>query len=153
MCPTSLILLLVLRFTPASYYTRHCNTEHVLLSCSAACLICLIISWYVGVNVFGLWKHNFWRNILHFSNTTDSVCRMFRQKSWYLFRDTINTMASRGEAETSKLKKNIEEQLDRLMQQLKDLEDSKYIALYVKLSVILCIHSVTLIWTRILSER
>ena len=54
-------------------------------------------------------------------------------------------MASRGEAETSKLKKNIEEQLDRLMQQLKDLEDSKYIALYVKLSVILCIHSVTLI--------
>ncbi len=44
-------------------------------------------------------------------------------------------MASRGEAETSKLKKNIEEQLDRLMQQLKDLEDAKYVDLYVKLSV------------------
>jgi len=35
-------------------------------------------------------------------------------------------MASLGEAETSRLKRNVEEQLDRLMQQLKDIEESKY---------------------------
>ncbi|XP_029435136.1 protein LZIC isoform X1 [Rhinatrema bivittatum] len=33
-----------------------------------------------------------------------------------------STMASRGKTETSKLKQNLEEQLDRLMQQLQDLE-------------------------------
>jgi len=32
-------------------------------------------------------------------------------------------MASRGESETSKLRQNVEEQLDRLMQQLSDLEN------------------------------
>ncbi|XP_027628787.1 protein LZIC-like [Tupaia chinensis] len=32
-------------------------------------------------------------------------------------------MASRGKTETSKLKQNLEEQLDRLMQQLQDLEE------------------------------
>ncbi|RUS80062.1 hypothetical protein EGW08_012179, partial [Elysia chlorotica] len=34
-------------------------------------------------------------------------------------------MASRGEQETTKLKQNLEEQLDRLMQQLSDLEECK----------------------------
>ncbi|XP_013384806.1 protein LZIC-like [Lingula anatina] len=34
-------------------------------------------------------------------------------------------MASRGKAETTKLKQNLEEQLDRLIQQLKDLEECK----------------------------
>ncbi|GFN96480.1 protein lzic-like [Plakobranchus ocellatus] len=34
-------------------------------------------------------------------------------------------MASRGKQETSKLKQNLEEQLDRLMQQLSDLEECK----------------------------
>ncbi|KAG8505597.1 Protein LZIC [Galemys pyrenaicus] len=36
-------------------------------------------------------------------------------------------MASRGKTETSKLKQNLEEQLDRLMQQLQDLEECRYI--------------------------
>lgn len=35
-------------------------------------------------------------------------------------------MASRGKSETSKLKQNMEEQLDRLMQQLQDLEECRY---------------------------
>uniref|UniRef100_A0A3B3SUM4 Leucine zipper and CTNNBIP1 domain containing n=1 Tax=Paramormyrops kingsleyae TaxID=1676925 RepID=A0A3B3SUM4_9TELE len=34
-------------------------------------------------------------------------------------------MASRGKSETSKLKQNMEEQLDRLMQQLQDLEECR----------------------------
>ncbi|XP_051493595.1 protein LZIC isoform X2 [Apus apus] len=34
-------------------------------------------------------------------------------------------MASRGTSETSKLKQNLEEQLDRLMQQLQDLEECR----------------------------
>uniref|UniRef100_A0A8I3MBS8 Leucine zipper and CTNNBIP1 domain containing n=1 Tax=Canis lupus familiaris TaxID=9615 RepID=A0A8I3MBS8_CANLF len=34
-------------------------------------------------------------------------------------------MASRGKTETSKLKQNLEEQLDRLMQQLQDLEECR----------------------------
>ena len=34
-------------------------------------------------------------------------------------------MASRGAQETDKLKHNLEEQLDRLMQQLTDLEECK----------------------------
>uniref|UniRef100_A0A8C1IR59 Leucine zipper and CTNNBIP1 domain containing n=1 Tax=Cyprinus carpio TaxID=7962 RepID=A0A8C1IR59_CYPCA len=36
-------------------------------------------------------------------------------------------MASRGASETSKLRQNMEEQLDRLMQQLQDLEECSYI--------------------------
>ena len=39
-------------------------------------------------------------------------------------------MASLGEAETSRLKRNVEEQLDRLMQQLKDIEESKYVQIH-----------------------
>uniref|UniRef100_A0A671L807 Protein LZIC n=1 Tax=Sinocyclocheilus anshuiensis TaxID=1608454 RepID=A0A671L807_9TELE len=35
-------------------------------------------------------------------------------------------MASRGPSETSKLRQNMEEQLDRLMQQLQDLEECSY---------------------------
>ncbi|XP_072306256.1 protein LZIC isoform X1 [Eucyclogobius newberryi] len=35
------------------------------------------------------------------------------------------TMASRGKTETGKLKQNMEEQLDRLMQQLQDLEECR----------------------------
>ena len=35
-------------------------------------------------------------------------------------------MASRGDKETNKLKQNLEEQLDRLVQQLKDLDELKY---------------------------
>ncbi|XP_016351295.1 protein LZIC-like isoform X1 [Sinocyclocheilus anshuiensis] len=35
------------------------------------------------------------------------------------------TMASRGASETSKLRQNMEEQLDRLMQQLQDLEECR----------------------------
>ena len=34
-------------------------------------------------------------------------------------------MASRGQSETSKLKQNMEEQLDRLMAQLADLEEAR----------------------------
>ena len=34
-------------------------------------------------------------------------------------------MASRGKSETEKLKKNLEEQLDRLVAQLADLEEVK----------------------------
>jgi hypothetical protein len=34
-------------------------------------------------------------------------------------------MASRGKSETEKLKKNLEEQLDRLMVQLSDLEECR----------------------------
>ena len=34
-------------------------------------------------------------------------------------------MASRGKSETDKLKHNLEEQLDRLMAQLQDLEEAK----------------------------
>ena len=34
-------------------------------------------------------------------------------------------MTSRGQQETSKLRQNMEDQLDRLMQQLSDLEESK----------------------------
>ena len=37
-----------------------------------------------------------------------------------------SAMASRGQTETSKLKQNVEEQLDRLMQQLADLEGFRY---------------------------
>ena len=36
-------------------------------------------------------------------------------------------MASRGKSETEKLKKNLEEQLDRLMVQLSDLEECKWV--------------------------
>lgn len=38
---------------------------------------------------------------------------------------TVIKMASRGKTETSKLKQNLEEQLDRLMQQLQDLEECR----------------------------
>lgn len=34
-------------------------------------------------------------------------------------------MASRGKSETEKLKKNLEEQLERLVQQLADLEECR----------------------------
>lgn len=34
-------------------------------------------------------------------------------------------MASRGQSETTKLRQNLEEQLDRLMQQLSDLEECR----------------------------
>lgn len=34
-------------------------------------------------------------------------------------------MSSKGQVETAKLKQNLEEQLDRLIQQLTDLEESK----------------------------
>lgn len=34
-------------------------------------------------------------------------------------------MASRGKSETGKLRQNMEEQLDRLMQQLQDLEECR----------------------------
>ena len=37
-------------------------------------------------------------------------------------------MTSRGNVETEALKKNVEEQLDRLMQQLADLEECRYAA-------------------------
>ena len=39
-------------------------------------------------------------------------------------------MSSRGQSETTKLMHNVEEQLDRLMQQLADLEECKYEYLY-----------------------
>jgi len=39
-------------------------------------------------------------------------------------------MASRGTAETNKLQHNVEEQLDRLMQQLADLEQCKCVLLF-----------------------
>ena len=38
-------------------------------------------------------------------------------------------MASRGKSETDKLKHNLEEQLDRLMAQLSDLEECRYFIL------------------------
>ena len=37
----------------------------------------------------------------------------------------VVTMASRGKSETDKLKHNLEEQLDRLMAQLSDLEECR----------------------------
>ncbi|XP_029418786.1 protein LZIC isoform X7 [Nannospalax galili] len=40
-------------------------------------------------------------------------------------RLSVIIMASRGKTETSKLKQNLEEQLDRLMQQLQDLEECR----------------------------
>nr|XP_033777621.1 protein LZIC isoform X3 [Geotrypetes seraphini] len=45
-------------------------------------------------------------------------------KYWFMHLTfgKIREMASRGKTETSKLKQNLEEQLDRLMQQLQDLE-------------------------------
>jgi len=36
-------------------------------------------------------------------------------------------MTSRGKSETQKLKQNLEEQLDRLVAQLADLEECKYV--------------------------
>ena len=36
-------------------------------------------------------------------------------------------MSSRGLSETQKLKQNLEDQLDRLVAQLEDLEEAKYI--------------------------
>ncbi len=39
---------------------------------------------------------------------------------------TLGTMAHRGDKETTKLKQNLEDTLDRLMVQLKDLEVAKY---------------------------
>ena len=35
-------------------------------------------------------------------------------------------MTSRGQSETQKLKQNLEDQLDRLVAQLEDLEEAKY---------------------------
>lgn len=35
--------------------------------------------------------------------------------------------STRGQEETEKLKSNLEEQLDRLIQQLADLEEAKYV--------------------------
>ncbi|MBZ3873858.1 Protein LZIC [Sciurus carolinensis] len=43
----------------------------------------------------------------------------------FTFFTLENKMASRGKTETSKLKQNLEEQLDRLMQQLQDLEECR----------------------------
>lgn len=37
-------------------------------------------------------------------------------------------MSSRGRSETEKLKQNLEEQLDRLMAQLADLEECKWVS-------------------------
>lgn len=37
----------------------------------------------------------------------------------------VEKMASRGRSETDKLKHNLEDQLDRLMAQLQDLEEAK----------------------------
>lgn len=48
-----------------------------------------------------------------------------------MFLFQITTMASRGAQETSKLKHNLEEQLDRLMQQLTDLEECKWVTIYI----------------------
>lgn len=42
-------------------------------------------------------------------------------------------MASRGRSETDKLKHNLEDQLDRLMAQLQDLEEAKYVNLHLGL--------------------
>ncbi|PWA30996.1 hypothetical protein CCH79_00010657 [Gambusia affinis] len=42
-----------------------------------------------------------------------------------VWKQIFNRMASRGKSETSKLKQNMEEQLDRLMQQLQDLEECR----------------------------
>lgn len=36
-------------------------------------------------------------------------------------------MSSHGKAETDRLRKNLEEQLDRLVQQLEDLEDCRFV--------------------------
>ena len=42
-------------------------------------------------------------------------------------------MTSRGQQETSKLRQNMEDQLDRLMQQLADLEECKSVTIYITL--------------------
>lgn len=41
------------------------------------------------------------------------------------------SMTSRGKSETQKLKQNLEEQLDRLVAQLADLEECKYVFIYL----------------------
>lgn len=43
---------------------------------------------------------------------------------------------SRGLSETNKLKNNLEEQLDRLMAQLADLEECKYVLKYIYIYII-----------------
>ena len=45
------------------------------------------------------------------------------------------TMTSRGQQETSKLRQNMEDQLDRLMQQLADLEECKSVTIYITIPV------------------
>ena len=44
-------------------------------------------------------------------------------------------MASRGKSETEKLKKNLEEQLDRLMVQLSDLEECRFAETFQRFSL------------------
>ena len=47
-------------------------------------------------------------------------------------------MTSRGKSETQKLKQNLEEQLDRLVAQLADLEECKYVFIFF---APFCLHS------------
>ena len=44
-----------------------------------------------------------------------------------LFGIPFKIESTRGQEETEKLKSNLEEQLDRLVQQLADLEEAKYL--------------------------
>ena len=46
--------------------------------------------------------------------------------------------ASRGASETCKLQHNVEEQLDRLMQQLADLEQCKYVVFSYTVLDVMC---------------
>ncbi|KAK9392004.1 protein LZIC [Crotalus adamanteus] len=48
-----------------------------------------------------------------------------KERAWMSRSTSAFKMASRGTIETSKLKQNLEEQLDRLMQQLQDLEECR----------------------------
>jgi hypothetical protein len=42
-------------------------------------------------------------------------------------------MASRGKSETEMLEKNLFSQLDRLIDQLKDLEEAKFVTVFLKI--------------------
>lgn len=59
-----------------------------------------------------------------FVNILKAKCRNYLRNK-QIFVRKVNKMNTYGQAETEKLKENLENQLDRLMQQLADLESCK----------------------------
>lgn len=60
--------------------------------------------------------------IIKTSNKKERERENFKITNYLYFK---RKMASRGKVETDKLKQNLFDQLDRLMDQLKDIEESK----------------------------